>query len=253
MLNLGPRSRVNELEIVKQGIWVRNGFRTIPASRTGLVYYDGGDIITTKYTAFVGPDVYLKNVSELGAPQTKMCLENLTGKRIVVVANHIDTWSHIDLYWIPLDERSGLLGDPSLCKKVLSPKGLWNEDYERSLRVLGPELDLVAEGLIREGLQVSRIPLICLGSQITERHIKANYITRSYANAVIDNQDVSVAPFGIDELDELSRKPFEERGLRIKTVKSMGTIPNLLDKSKLGIMEYRNAGVRCSTCVLSRG
>ncbi len=252
VLNFGPRAKVNELGILKQDIWARNGFRTIPASRTDLVYYDGGDIVTTEHTAFVGPDVYSKNVKNLGVQQTIRSLKNLTGKRIVVIANHIDAWSHIDLYWLPLDEKSGLLGDLSLSKKMLAQKGLWNDDCERSLKLLGPELDLVATGLMREGIQVSRIPLFCSGSQFTEKHIMANYIERSYANAVIDNQEVNVAPFGIDELDELSRKPFEERGLRIKAVKSMGTILDLLDQSKPGIAEYRNAGVRCSTCILSR-
>jgi len=249
--NMSPMFERNSASLAMHSFWEQMGFKAIPGSETELELYEGGDILTSDDTAFLGKDTYDINVNMLGKEKAIKLLRSLTGKDRLVFLRAIPN-IHCDLYAFPLDGNGIILGDTKPCKRALKDSKLWKDEYERPLREKGKQLDSLASCLEENGLDVKRFPYFFAEKRYMDKRIPSDHISRSYANAIVNGKCVIVAPFGIPELDEMSAEPFERRGLNVKHVESMGSMHQILDEKEILFTGYGRAGMRCSLSVLSR-
>lgn len=249
--NLSPLMERNGASLAMEPFWRERGFEVVPASDVELELYEGGDIVPSENTAFIGEETYRINRGILGRTKAVGCLRKLTGKPRTVLINTLES-IHSDLYLAALGENDILLGDTEPCRRIMKERRLWRDEYEIPSGQRGKELNVIARFMESKGFNIERIPFFHTQRYFCGIRNVDDHVSRSYANCVFNGKDVIVAPFGIPELDEMSAEPFESRGFNVINVGSMGTLPDLLDDSNIRISGYRRAGVRCSLNVLSR-
>jgi hypothetical protein len=158
----------------------------VRARQSGL-YFDGGDVDADGETAFVRPNVLLRNVQRTVATRDELiaAMSRLLGRRVVLLDGAPD--HHVGMYLMPVGNRTVLVGDPRLAERVLA------ESPEESAAVAsflpgGPDFsessvasfEAAAQRCRDAGYRVVRIPTVPGRDGRT-------YLT--YVNGIIDQRD----------------------------------------------------------------
>jgi hypothetical protein len=156
-------------------------------ARQSDLYFDGGDVDADGETAFVRPNVLLRNVQRTVATRDELIasLSGLLGRRVVLLDGAPD--HHVGMYLMPVGGRTVLVGDPKRAEALLS------ESPEEAAAVAaflpdGPDFsdssiasfEMVAERCRSAGYRVVRIPIV-------PGHDGRTYLT--YVNGIIDERD----------------------------------------------------------------
>jgi hypothetical protein len=126
------------------------------------LYFDGGDCVADRHTAFITPKVTARNTG-LGVKNAAELHRRLTdalGRRVILLDSAPPY--HAGMYMMPIGQNRMLVGDPSLAAGVLDdqtqenllPCGT-NTSAEMQAR-----FDAVANACRREGYRVTRIPTL---------------------------------------------------------------------------------------------
>jgi N-dimethylarginine dimethylaminohydrolase len=182
--------------------------------------FDGGDFAADSETVFVRPNVLLRNLQRTVATRTEL-IDRLTAlfKRRVVLFNEAPD-HHVAMYLIPVGQRTIVVGDPRLTKRLLSE--IQDDKAIKAYLPGGPDFsemtlarfDAVAEQCRELGYKVVRIPLV---PGVDGR----TYIT--YVNAILDKRDgrsfvymPKYAP--ADSLNRAAAKVWTELGYEVNPV-----------------------------------
>ncbi|HEX5270604.1 MAG TPA: hypothetical protein VFW33_08970 [Gemmataceae bacterium] len=156
-------------------------------ARESDLYFDGGDVDADGETAFVRPNVLLRNVQRTVASREELIasLGKVLRRRVVLLDRAPD--HHVGMYLMPAGDRTVLVGDPRPAERLLA------EAPEESGAVAsflpgGPDFsaasvasfDAAAERCREVGYRVVRIPTV-------PGHDGRTYLT--YVNGIIDRRD----------------------------------------------------------------
>jgi hypothetical protein len=156
-------------------------------ARLSNLYFDGGDVDADGETAFVRPNVLLRNVQRTVATRDELitALAALLGRRVVLLDGAPD--HHVGMYLMPVGGRTVVVGDPRLAERVLA------EAPEEAAAVAaflpgGPDFseanvasfEAAAKRCRAAGYRVVRVPIV-------PGHDGRTYLT--YVNGLIDERD----------------------------------------------------------------
>jgi hypothetical protein len=156
-------------------------------ARQSDLYFDGGDVDADGETAFVRPNVLLRNVQRTVATRDELIasLSGLLRRRVVLLDGAPD--HHVGMYLMPVGGRTVLVGDPKRAEALLA------EAPEEAAAVAtflpdGPDFseanvasfEAVADRCRNAGYRVVRIPIV-------PGHDGRTYLT--YVNGIIDERD----------------------------------------------------------------
>jgi hypothetical protein len=156
-------------------------------ARLSDLYFDGGDVDADGETAFVRPNVLLRNVQRTVATRDELIPElgRLLQRRVVLLDGAPD--HHVGMYLMPVGSRTVLVGDPRLAERVLA------EAPEEAAAVASflpggadfseasvASFEAAAEHCRGAGYRVVRVPIV-------PGHDGRTYLT--YVNGLIDERD----------------------------------------------------------------
>jgi hypothetical protein len=198
-------------------------------ARLSDLYFDGGDVSADGETAFVRPNVLLRNVQRTVASRDELIdsLSRLLKRRAVILDGAPD--HHVAMYMMPVGEKTVLVGDPKLAQAVLAESP---EEAEAVASFLpdGPDFseasvasfEVVAGHCRDAGYRVVRIPVVPGRDGRT-------YLT--YVNALLDQRDgrrtAYVPQYSFaGRLNEAARAVWEEVGYDVRPVECDGCARN---------------------------
>lgn len=188
----------------------------IDAVRSEL-YFDGGDFVCDDETAFVTPNVRLRNLQNTVEDEAELLtrLRKMLGRKVVLLKNAPD--HHAGMYMMAVGNRTVLVGDPGAARDLLTeaeiasmplPEGADFSDESQA------RFDAVAEQCEEAGYTVVRIP-VAPG--------KDGRVFLTYLNSILDQRDgqrsVYMPTFkGAEKLNAAGSKVWTELGYEVKTV-----------------------------------
>ncbi len=188
----------------------------VAAVRSEL-YFDGGDFVVDNETAFVTPNVRMRNLQRTVETEQELQqrLGVLLGLEVVLMKNAPD--HHAGMYMMTLGKRRVLVGDPRLARTLLTPEQVsalplkGGADFSEETAA---KFDAVAEQCRAAGYDVIRIPIAPGGDGRT-------YLT--YLNSILDDRDgrrvVYMPQFaGADVLNRAAADVWRQAGFEVKPV-----------------------------------
>lgn len=188
----------------------------VAAVRSEL-YFDGGDFVADNETAFVTPNVRLRNLQRTVQTEQELQqrLEELLGLKIVQLKGAPD--HHAGMYMMTAGKRRVVVGDPRMAATLLTTeqanalplKG--GPDFSEETAA---KFDAVAEQCRAAGYEVIRIPIAPGGDGRT-------YLT--YLNVILDDRDgqrvVYLPQFaGAEVLNQAAAEVWRQAGYEVKPV-----------------------------------
>jgi len=178
--------------------------RTIPAG----LRFEGGDVVATRRHLFVSDLLYRRNAG-IGRADFRRRLEAIFGLRVVWLRGAPD--HHISMYAMPFDERTVVVGDPSLGRRLAVGESAVS-DADFSAAAAAPFLR-VARDLETLGFRVVRVPLV-------PTRLARVYVT--YTNVIIDQRRgrtvVYMPTYGLECLDAAAGRTWASLGAEVKPV-----------------------------------
>jgi hypothetical protein len=156
-------------------------------ARLSELYFDGGDVDADGETAFVRPNILLRNVQRTVATRDELiaALSNLLQRRIVLLDGAPE--HHVGMYLMPVGGRTVLVGDPKLAERVLAESPAETVAIASFLpggadfsEASVASFEAVADHCRSAGYRVVRIPIVPGRDGRT-------YLT--YVNGIIDERD----------------------------------------------------------------
>ena len=197
-------------------------------ARRSELYFDGGDFVADRETAFVTPAVLLRNLQHTVHTREELIarLEEILGRDIVLLREAPD--HHAGMYMMAVGDRTVLVGDPAAGERLLegSPSGTLDgfchgEGPDFSTETIG-RFDAVAEQCQAAGYRVVRIPIIPGRDGRT-------YLTP--LNVILDQRDgtriVYMPIFSeVPSLNQAAREVWTELGYEVRPVNCDGCYPH---------------------------
>ncbi len=178
-------------------------FRAVQSS----LVFDAGDVLCTQARALVNDELPSKN------PGVEDWLD-----RVRAMTGHEPLWlkgapdHHIGMFAAPLDDRTVVVADPDLGKRLWTPvatRRLGKPDESR--KATDPFRKAIAD-LAAAGFQIVRTPLAVMGPKV--------YVT--YTNGVFEHRDgrriVYLPTYGIRELDNAGAEAYRSQGWEVRPV-----------------------------------
>jgi N-dimethylarginine dimethylaminohydrolase len=197
-------------------------------SRRSDLYFDGGDFAADSETAFVRPAVLFRNLQRTVETREELLdrLATMLKRRIVLLEQAPD--HHVAMYMMPIGNRTVLVGDPGLAKRLLaaSPANNAVDSYLPGgpdfLEATAARFDAVAKQCQAAGYRVVRIPV---APGVDGR----TYIT--YVNSILDQRDghriVYMPTFSpADALNRAAAAVWEGMGYEVRPVDCTATSRN---------------------------
>lgn len=232
--------RINDKEV--PGIIAKSNGEEIETRQSSL-FFEGGNLVTSDKHLFTG-HLTLADPRLGSHDEAIRRLEQEFGKKAVVIGSEKtpEPDYHIDMYLTPIDDKTVLLGDPALSKKILAERyggeeGARRDEQEEPARPDDQKLlESYAQAkrqLEEKGFKVERVPIV---------HDEKGY-TITYNNVLMEVKNgkriVYMPSYGVKELDSAAAKKYESLGFEVKPV----------DVAEI----YRFGGtLRCITNVLAR-
>jgi hypothetical protein len=210
--------------------------------RSSGLYFDGGDVAADGETAFITPAMPLRNIQRTvqDAEELRARLSAELGRRVVLLDGTPD--HHTAMYMAPVGNRTVLVGDPALAKRILTAAGKdrqaadWFPDGPDFSDASIARFDAAARQCEAAGYRVIRIPVIPGSDGRT-------FIT--YVNAIVDervgSRIVYMPTFSVaEELNRAAAGVWTNLGYEVRRVRCDGC--------------YRYSGtLHCLVNVLRRG
>lgn len=202
------------------------------------LYFDGGDCVADRHTAFITPDVIDRNVG-LSVPDADELHARLQRslKRPVVLLDEAPPY-HAGMYMMPAGEGRMIVGDPLLAAGVLDEATLADllpcgVDHSPEMQ---QRFDAVAERCRKAGYDVTRIPTV-VGTD------GRTFLT--WVNVILDDREGSRVVYlpvfdNAEPLNETASQIWESLGYEVRPINCTSS--------------YQNFGsLRCLVSVLKRG
>ncbi|MCA8917501.1 MAG: agmatine deiminase family protein [Planctomycetes bacterium] len=181
------------------------------------LFFDGGDFVCDNETAFVTPNVRLRNLQNTVKDEEELLhrLRELLGRKVVLLKDAPD--HHAGMYMMTAGNHTVVVGDPSAAKALLNeeeiatlplPEGAdFSDETQR-------KFDSVASQCESAGYRVVRIP-VAPG--------KDGRVFLTYLNSILDERDdkrsIYMPTFsGAERLNEAGAKVWKDLGFEVKTV-----------------------------------
>lgn len=188
----------------------------IESARSEL-YFDGGDFVCDEETAFVTPNVRLRNLQVTVETEIELLrrLKEITGRTVVLLKDAPD--HHAGMYMMTLGNKRVMVGDPSLAKALFTDEEIANlpfpypADFSQETQAL---FDSVAEQCKNAGYEVIRVPVAPCKDGRT-------FITS--LNSVLDDRDGKRTIYmpvidGAGKLNDAAAKVWKDAGFKVKRV-----------------------------------
>ena len=228
--------------------------KTRQASPLPWVSLDGGNVVNNSRTAFIGEDS-LKNTTNLlkehgMEDQALSVLTNVLGKEVMVLPQMT---FHVDLSVTPLGEKTMLVADPALGRRLLEavPPDQRKALDKAMIEAADLRQDSILDGYLQEvdssefeqaatqlqeaGYQVVRVPFLSAPVR--------GQPNLSYNNVLVEEYDgvkqVFLPQYGCPPLDQAARQTYEELGYSVVPV----------DMAKLSC---QMGALRCSALPIAR-
>ncbi len=185
------------------------------------LYFDGGDFAADDRTAFVTPAMPLRNIQRTvqSGEELQTRLADVLGRHVVLLRDAPD--HHTAMYMTPVGNRTVLVGDPALARRLLIEAGRereaegWFPDGPDFSDATIARFEAVARQCRAAGYRVARIPTIPGRDGRT-------FLT--YVNAIIDVRDgrrvVYMPAFGMaGALNEEAARAWEREGYEVRRVR----------------------------------
>ena len=181
------------------------------------LYFDGGDFVCDEETAFVTPNVRLRNLQVTVKTEIELLrrLKEITGRKVVLLKDAPD--HHAGMYMMTLGNKRVMVGDPSLAKAPLTEEEIANlpfpypADFSDETQAL---FDSVAEQCRNAGYEVIRVPVAPCKDGRT-------FITS--LNSVLDDRDGKRTVYmpvidGAEKLNDAAEEVWKDAGFDVKRV-----------------------------------
>ncbi|MBZ0135407.1 MAG: hypothetical protein K8I27_03410 [Planctomycetes bacterium] len=181
------------------------------------LYFDGGDFVCDHETAFVTPNVRLRNLQVTVKTEIELLrrLREITGRTVVLLEDAPD--HHAGMYMMTLGERRVMVGDPSMAKALLTDAEIaalplpYAADFSAETQAL---FDSVAEQCRNAGYEVIRVPV---------GPCKDGRTFLTTLNSVLDERDGQRTVYmpvidGARKLNEAAEKVWREAGFEVRRV-----------------------------------
>lgn len=181
------------------------------------LYFDGGDFVCDSETAFVTPNVRLRNLQVTVETELELLrrLREITGRTVVLLKDAPD--HHAGMYMMTLGDRRVMVGDPSLAKSLLTEAEIaalpfpYPADFGEATQAL---FDAVARQCEDAGYEVVRVPVAPCKDGRT-------FITT--LNSVLDHRDGERTVYmpvidGAEKLNEAAERTWKDAGFEVKRV-----------------------------------
>ena len=188
----------------------------VDSARSEL-YFDGGDFVCDSETAFVTPNVRLRNLQVTVETETELLrrLREITGRRVVLLKDAPD--HHAGMYMMTLGNKRVMVGDPSLAGALLTKEEIAGlpfpqpADFGAETQAL---FDSVAKQCEDAGYEVIRVPVAPCKDGRT-------FITT--LNSVLDDHDGQRTVYmptidGAEKLNKAATRVWEQAGFTVKPV-----------------------------------
>lgn len=189
---------------------------------------EGGNIVANARHAFVGGNHVPRGFWNQDHRRWRAALEQLFGREFVILddGNGRVPWDHLDMYCMPVDDRTVVVG-----RVVEGP-------YE-----LFESCNGVALALTNLGYRVVRLPLAQAERELNDVPGETRKVLMTYTNVLIEERDgrrlLYMPVYGIEEHDRAAEFAYRDLGFDVRTVNFSSLLP-------------LNGGIRCFVNVLRR-
>jgi hypothetical protein len=228
--------------------------KTRQASPLPWISLDGGNVVNNARTAFIGEDS-LKNTAALlkqhgMEDQALAVLGDVLGKEVMVLPQMT---FHVDLSVTPLGEKTVLVADPALGRRLLQalPENQRPDLDQAMVKAAGLREDSILQGYMQEldsaefeqaatqlqgaGYQVARLPFLPAPVRGQPSLSYNNVLVEEYAGV----KQVFLPQYGCPPLDQAARQTYEQLGYSVVPV----------DMAKLSC---QMGALRCSALPIAR-
>lgn len=206
------------------------------------LYFDGGDFVCDGETAFVTPNVRLRNLQVTVKTEAELTrrLREITGRKVLLLKNAPD--HHAGMYMMTLGDRRVMVGDPSLARAILTDEEVaalplpGGADFSSETQAM---FDSVAEQCANAGYEVIRVPV---GPCVDGR----TFLTT--LNSILDEREGQRTVYlpvidGADKLNDAATKVWVDAGYTVRRVncttcyRFFGSLRCLVNVSNRGAKE----------------